>query len=478
MSEYKAVIGLEVHAELATDSKIYCGCSTAFGGEENTHVCPGCLGMPGTLPLLNRKVVEYCVKAGLALNCKISNFSRQDRKHYFYPDLPKGFQISQLDMPVCRDGWLEIKSGEGTKRVGINRIHIEEDAGKLIHGVNDTRVDCNRGAAGLIEIVSEPDMSSPEDVYAYMEALREILLYTGVSNCKMEEGSLRCDINISIHKEGEPYGVRTEMKNLNSLSAAKAATAYEINRQEKVLREGGGLYQATLRWDDEKGLNHVMRVKEFADEYYYFPEPDIMPIVVTPEEIAVIRETLPEMPKARRERYRERYGLSEYDAGILTVHKALSDLFDQAAATGAPAKTCANFVMGDITRLLNEKGLAAEQTPFDGAALAELANLVGEGAINSSAASKVAEMLFDPAHAGKSPKAIVEELDLGQVSDESALEEICRRVVEGNPKIAADYRGGKKQAISALVGQVMKASQGKANPGIVNRLLQELLRES
>ena len=476
MSEYIPVIGLEVHAELATASKIYCGCSTAFGGEENSQICVGCLGMPGTLPLLNRQVVDLCIRAGLALHCQINLYSRQDRKHYFYPDLPKGFQISQLDMPVCRDGWLDIEVGGQKKRIGINRIHIEEDAGKLIHGFNETRVDLNRGAAGLIEIVSEPDLSSPEEVYAYMETMREALLYAGVSTCKMEEGVLRCDVNVSIHKEGEPFGVRTEMKNLNSLSAAKAAAAYEIQRQRQVLEEGGRLFQATLRWDDDKGVNYVMRLKEHADEYYYFPEPDIMPIVITQDEVEAARASLPEMPWDRRQRYREQYGLSAYDAALLTVSKALSDLFDEAAETGASAKTCANIIMGDITRLLNEKGMEAEDLPFGGIALAELAGLVNGGAISSSAGSKVVEFMFQPAFAGKPPGVIVEEQNLGQVSDEAAIREMCRDVVEQNPKIAADYRGGRTQAISALVGQVMKASKGKANPAMVNQILAELLQ--
>jgi len=432
--------------------------------------------MPGTLPLLNRKVVEFCVKAGLALNCTINNYSRQDRKHYFYPDLPKGFQTSQLELPICQNGWLDIEVGGSTKRIGINRIHIEEDAGKLIHDIAGTRIDLNRGGAGLIEIVSEPDMSGPEDVYAYMETLREVLLYAGVSDCKMEEGSLRCDINISIHQAGEPFGVRTEMKNLNSLTAAKAATAYEIQRQKEVVAEGGSLVQSTLRWDDDKGVNYVMRVKAFEDEYYYFSEPDILPIVITPEEVEAIRASLPELPAARRQRYREQYGLSEYDAGILTVSKALSDMFDEAAATGAPAKTCANFIMGDITKLINEKSIEPEQVPFGAEALAELANLVGTGAISSSAGSKVVGLMFQPEHAGKMPGVIVEEQNLGQVSDTSELKEMCLQVIEQNPKIVADYQGGKKQAISALVGQVMKASKGKANPGMVNALLQELMQ--
>lgn len=476
MSDYKPVIGLEVHAELDSASKIYCGCTTAFGGEENTHVCPVCLGLPGALPLLNEKVVEFCIKAGLALNCKINNYSRQDRKHYFYPDLPKSFQTSQLDLPICYDGYLDIEVNGQTKRIGITRIHIEEDAGKLIHDLTGTRVDYNRGATGLIEIVSEPDLSSPEEVYAYMETLRQVLLYTGVSNCKMEEGSLRCDVNVSVHKEGEPYGVRTEMKNINSLSAARAATAYEIKRQKQVLEEGGSLFQATLRWDDAKGVNYVMRVKEHADEYYYFPEPDIMPIIITPEKIESIRATLPELPKARQQRYKEQYGLSEYDSNLLTVSKALSDLFDQAVAEcQGPAKACANFIMGDITRLLNEKALQPEEVPFGGKELAQLANLASQGAISSSAASKVVEMLFQPEFAGKGPKAIVEEQNLGQVSDQGAIKAMCQQVIDANPKIVEDYRGGKKQAISALVGQVMKASKGKANPAMANQLLEELL---
>ncbi len=476
MSDYKPVIGLEVHAELDTASKIYCGCTTAFGGEENTHVCPVCLGLPGALPLLNEKVVEFCIKAGLALNCKINNYSRQDRKHYFYPDLPKSFQTSQLDLPICYDGYLDIEVNGQTKRIGITRIHIEEDAGKLIHDLTGTRVDYNRGATGLIEIVSEPDLSNPEEVYAYMETLRQVLLYTGVSNCKMEEGSLRCDVNVSVHKEGEPYGVRTEMKNINSLSAARAATAYEIKRQKQVLEEGGSLFQATLRWDDAKGINYVMRVKEHADEYYYFPEPDIMPIIITPEKIESIRATLPELPKARQQRYKEQYGLSEYDANLLTVSKALSDLFDQAVAEcQGPAKACANFIMGDITRLLNEKALQPEEVPFGGKELAELANLISQGAISSSAGSKVVEMLFQPEFAGKAPKAIVEEQNLGQVSDQGAIKAMCQQVIDANPKVVEDYRGGKKQAISALVGQVMKASKGKANPAMANQLLEELL---
>ena len=472
---YKPVIGLEVHAELATESKIFCGCATAFGGEENTQVCPGCLGMPGVLPLLNRQVLAYCVKAGLALHCKINLTSRQDRKHYFYPDLPKGFQVSQLDLPVCYDGWLDIEVEGKTKRIGINRIHIEEDAGKLIHAAHETRVDLNRGGAGLIEIVSEPDLAGPEEVYAYMEALREVLLYAGVSSCKMEEGVLRCDINVSIHEEGTPFGVRTEMKNLNSLSAARAATAYEIKRQQRVLEEGGEIVQATLRWDDAKGENYIMRVKEHADEYYYFPEPDILPITISEEEVEAIRASLPEMPSVRRARYRDSYGLSAYDADILTVSKALSDMFDAAAEAGAPAKTCANFIMGDITRLLNEKGMEAESLPFGGRELAELAHLVADGGISSSAGSKIVELMFQPAYAGKSPKTIAEAENLGQVSDGDAIQAMCREVIDNNPKIVADYQGGRKQAISALVGQVMKASQGKANPGMVNQMLQELM---
>ncbi len=477
MSQYKTVIGLEVHVELDTQSKIYCGCATAFGGEENTHVCPICSGMPGVLPVLNRKVVEYCVRAGLALNCEINRYSRQDRKHYFYPDLPKAFQTSQYDLPLCYNGYVDIVAEGKPKRIGITRIHIEEDAGKLIHEFGQTRVDYNRCGVPLIEIVSEPDFENSAQVAAYLEALKSILTYTGVSNCKMEEGSMRCDINLSIHKEGEPFGTRTEMKNLNSISAAKNAVDYEEVRQRQVVEAGGVITQDTLRWDDERGLNYAMRTKEDADEYYYFPEPDIMPMVLSEEYIQNIAASLPELPDKRKARYQEALGLSAYDAGLLVTNKRLSDVFDEAVASGASPKTCANFIMGDITRLLNDRGLEPEKLPFGGLALAELVGLIEAGTISNSIGSKVVELMFAEENQGKGPKALVEEKALAQVSDSSAIREMCAQVIGENPKIVADYRGGKTKAIAALVGQVMKLSRGKANPGMVNQLLAELLAE-
>lgn len=473
MDEFKTVIGLEVHAELDTKSKIYCGCTTEFGGEENTHVCPICSGMPGVLPMLNRKVVEYCVKAGLALNCAINPYSRQDRKHYFYPDLPKAFQTSQFDQPLCLNGYVDIVAGGQPKRIGITRIHIEEDAGKLIHGADQTRVDYNRCGVPLIEIVTEPDFENSAQVHAFLEALREILLYTEVSNCKMEEGSLRCDVNLSIHREGEPFGTRTEMKNLNSFSAAAAAVEYEAQRQRRVVLGGGKISQDTLRWDDGAGYNYVMRSKEDADEYFYFPEPDIMPMVLSEGYIERIRKTLPELPAKRRERYVQVMGLPMYDAQLLTVSKFISDFFDRTVAAGAQPKAVSNFIMGDITRLLNERGLAPEKVPIKPEAMAELLDLISKGVISNSMGSKVIEIMFEET---KSPADIVRERGMAQVSDAGAIRGMCEQVIAENPKIVADYKGGKVKAITALVGQVMKMSRGKANPAMVNQLLEELLK--
>ncbi len=473
MDEFKTVIGLEVHAELDTKSKIYCGCTTEFGGDENTHVCPVCSGMPGVLPMLNRKVVEYCVKAGLALNCAINPYSRQDRKHYFYPDLPKAFQTSQFDQPLCLNGYVDIVAGGQPKRIGITRIHIEEDAGKLIHGADQTRVDYNRCGVPLIEIVTEPDFENSAQVHAFLEALREILLYTEVSNCKMEEGSLRCDVNLSIHREGEPFGTRTEMKNLNSFSAAAAAVEYEAQRQRRVVLGGGKISQDTLRWDDEAGYNYVMRSKEDADEYFYFPEPDIMPMVLSEGYIERIRKTLPELPAKRRERYVQVMGLPMYDAQLLTVSKFISDFFDRTVAAGAQPKAVSNFIMGDITRLLNERGLAPEKVPIQPDAMAELLDLISKGVISNSMGSKVIEIMFEET---KSPADIVRERGMAQVSDAGAIRGMCEQVIAENPKIVADYKGGKVKAITALVGQVMKMSRGKANPAMVNQLLEELLK--
>jgi aspartyl-tRNA(Asn)/glutamyl-tRNA(Gln) amidotransferase subunit B len=471
---YKTVIGLEVHAELNTQSKIYCSCTTAFGGAENTHVCPICAGMPGTLPMLNEKAVEYCVRAGLALNCQISRCSKQDRKHYFYPDLPKAFQTSQFDMPLCLGGYVDIVVGGQPKRIGITRIHIEEDAGKLIHGEDVTRVDYNRCGVPLIEIVTEPDFENSAQVHAFLEELRWILLYTGVCNGKMEEGSLRCDVNLSIHKEGEPLGTRTEMKNLNSFGATVRAVEYEERRQREVLEKGGVITQDTLRWDDAKGYNYVMRSKEDADEYFYFPEPDILPIVLSGEYIEKIRSSLPVLPAQRRSRYIRELGLSEYDARILTMSRFLSDFFEETVALGAPAKQAANYVMGDINRLLNDRGMEPEQLPVKAENLVGLIELINRGTISNSTGAKVIEMMFD--QPGKTVAEIVKEQGMAQVSDENTLRALCEKVIEENPKAAADYKGGTEKALRSLVGQAMRLSKGKANPGLVNQIMMDLLK--
>ena len=472
---YETVIGLEVHVELATASKIYCTCSTEFGAEENTHICPVCTGMPGTLPALNRQVVEYCVKAGLALNCTINRHSRQDRKHYFYPDLPKAFQTSQYDQPLCLAGRVDIDVDGQPRSIGITRIHIEEDAGKLIHGDGVTRIDYNRCGVPLIEIVTEPDFRSSAEVYAFLTKLRAILRFIGVSNCKMEEGSMRCDVNLSVRPDpSAPFGTRTEMKNIASLSATVRAIDYEAARQKKVLAKGGVITQDTLRWDDEKGYNYVMRTKEDAHDYFYFPEPDIMTIELDDEWFARITSTLPELPQARRVRYMGELGLSAYDADLVLSERAFSDLFDSAVAAGAQPKNAANWIMSDVSRLLNERGLSPEALPFGAERFAELLALVDKGTINRTAGSKVLELLFDE---DKSPADIVKEHGMAQVSDEGAILELCRTVLAANEKAAADYRAGKAKALTSLVGQVMKASRGKANPALVNSLMVKLLNE-
>lgn len=473
--QFEIVMGLEVHAELDTASKIYCGCTTQFGGAENTHCCPVCTAMPGVMPALNERVVEYCVRAGIALNCEINRYSRQDRKHYYYPDLPKAFQTSQFDLPLCLDGYVDIDVDGQKKRIGITRIHIEEDAGKLLHEGRTTRVDLNRCGVPLIEIVSEPDFRSAEEVRAYLEELRAILLYTGVSNCRMQEGSLRCDINLSARPVGQKeFGTRTEMKNLNSFSAAYRAVQYETKRQIRVLKEGGIITQDTLRWDDARGVNYAMRTKEDADEYFYFPEPDIMPIVLSEEYIQAVRESVPELPAQRRSRY-VLLGLSEYDARLMTSSRKLSDLFDDCVENGANPKQTANYILSDCNRLLNERNMEAEDLPIEAGQLSSLMALVQKGTISRSIASKVMEMMFDQP---KMPEELVREHGMAQVNDESAIQEMCMQAIANSPKAVEDYHAGKKKALTSLVGQVMKASKGKANPGMVNQLLIELLEKS
>lgn len=472
---YETVIGLEVHAELKTKTKIYCGCKNEFGGEPNTHICPICTGMPGTLPVLNKAVVDFAIKAGLAMNCTITKYGKQDRKNYFYPDLPKAYQISQFDLPLCQNGYVDIMVDGKEKRIGITRIHIEEDAGKLIHDEygNTTIVDYNRCGVPLIEIVSEPDLRSPEEAKIFLETLKSILEYTEVSDCKMQEGSLRCDVNLSLRPEGaKEFGTRCEMKNVNSFSAAYRAMQFEKKRQTEILDNGGEIDQETRRWDDVHGVSIVMRTKEDAHDYRYFPEPDLLPIEISDEWIESIKETIPELPEARRARYVGEYGLPEYDSFILTSSKSMADYFDSCVALGKNPKTVSNWLMGDVLKLLNEKEL--EEIPFAPLRLSSLIELIEKGTISNQAAKKVlAQMFIEDAE----PMALVEKLGLSQVSDEGELMKIVEEVLSQNPQSVADFKAGKGKAMGFIMGQTMKASKGKANPQIISKLITEALEK-
>ncbi len=473
--EYEIVIGLEVHAELATKSKIYCTCTTEFGGEENTHCCPICTGMPGVLPVLNKKVVEYAVKAGLATNCSISRFSKQDRKNYFYPDLPKAYQTSQYDLPLCLEGAVDIEVEGVKKTIGITRIHIEEDAGKLMHDEWDTGtlVDYNRCGVPLIEIVSEPDIRSAEEAKAYLENLKSILEYIEVSDCKMQEGSLRADVNLSVRPRGQKeFGTRTEMKNLNSFRSIVRAVEAETQRQIREIEGGGVIVQETRRWDDNKGISYAMRSKEEAHDYRYFPEPDLVPIVVADEWIEEIRASIPELPEARKKRYMAGFGLPEYDASVITASKVLADFFEEAVSKSSNAKAVSNWIMGDLMRILKEKGMEVESIPFPAEYLAKMVELIDKGTISGTIAKKVFEKMFET---GKSPEAIVKEEGLEVVSDEGALAGVVRKILESNPQSVADYKSGKEKAFGFLVGQAMKETRGKANPQLINKILKEEL---
>ncbi|MCX7923804.1 MAG: Asp-tRNA(Asn)/Glu-tRNA(Gln) amidotransferase subunit GatB [Clostridia bacterium] len=473
--EYEIVIGLEVHSELSTKSKIYCTCTTEFGGEVNTHCCPICTGMPGVLPVLNEKVVEYAVKAGLATNCTIAEYSKQDRKNYFYPDLPKAYQTSQYDLPICKNGYIDIEVNGETKRIGLTRIHIEEDAGKLMHDEWDTGslVDYNRCGVPLIEIVSEPDIRSAEEAKVFLENLKAILQYIDVSDCKMQEGSLRADVNLSVRPKGQKeFGTRTEMKNLNSFRGIIRAIEAETKRQIDEIESGGVIVQETRRWDDNKGISYAMRSKEEAHDYRYFPEPDLVPIVLDKEWIEKIRESLPELPEARKKRYVSEYGLPEYDAGILTSSKALSDFFEDAVSKSSNAKAVSNWIMGDLMRLLKEKNMEAEEIPFSGEYLAKMVALIDKGTISGAIAKKVFDKMFNT---GKDPEVIVKEEGLEVVSDEGALVAVVTKILENNPQSVADYKSGKEKAFGFLVGQAMKETKGKASPQIINKILKEEL---
>ena len=475
MNDYEVVIGLEVHAELSTKTKIFCSCPTEFGGEPNTHCCPVCMAMPGALPVLNEKVVEYAIKAGLAMNCDISKISKNDRKNYFYPDLPKSYQISQFDMPLCKKGEVEIELEGQKKKIGITRIHIEEDAGKLNHDEfgRGSLVDLNRAGVPLIEIVSEPDMRSSAEAETYMRKIKSILEYIEVSDCKMQEGSLRADVNVSIRKKGDTkLGTRTEMKNMNSFRSIIRAIEYEIQRQKEVLENGGKVEQETLRWDDVSGRTFSMRDKEDAQDYRYFPEPDLAVMQISDEYIENIRKSLPEMPENRKTRYIKEFGLSEYDADILTSSKYFSDFFENAEKICKNPKAVSNWIISDITGILNEKELEENQIPFTAENLGELINLIDKGTISTAIAKKVLPEMFENT---KSPSKILEEKGWLQISDEGAIKEVVLKILEANPQSIADYKAGRDRALGFLVGQAMKETKGKANPQMLNKMFLEEL---
>lgn len=473
--QYETVIGLEVHVELATNTKIFCGCSTAFGGAPNTHTCPVCTGMPGSLPVLNKQVVEYAVAVGLATDCKITRYCKFDRKNYFYPDNPQNYQISQLYLPICREGFVEIETPEGSKKIGIHEIHMEEDAGKLIHDEREdcTLVDYNRSGVPLIEIVSEPDMRSAEEVIAYLEKLRLLIQYLGASDCKLQEGSMRADVNLSVREVGaKEFGTRTEMKNLNSFRSIARAIAGERERQIDLLESGQTVVQETRRWDEARETSYAMRSKEDAQDYRYFPDPDLAPVYVSEEWIEQIRSRQPEFCAEKRKRYKEEYDIPDYDIEIITGSKHMADLFEKAAAVCGQPKKVSNWLMGETLRLLKEKEWDPEDIRFSPAHLAKLIELVDRKIISNSVAKEVFEVMFE---SDADPEQYVEEKGLKTVNDEDALRKTIEEVFAANPQSVEDYRNGKEKAIGFLVGQTMKAMKGKADPGSVNRIWKELL---
>ncbi len=474
--EYETVIGLEVHVELATKTKIFCGCSTQFGGEVNTHTCPVCTGMPGSLPVLNKQVVEYAIAVGLATNCEITRYGKFDRKNYFYPDNPQNYQISQLYLPICRNGKVEIETEKGGKKyVGIHEIHMEEDAGKLIHDEwgDVSLVDYNRSGVPLIEIVSEPDMRSAEEVIAYLEKLRMFIRYLGASDCKLQEGSMRADVNLSVRPVGEEkFGTRTEMKNLNSFTSITHAIENERERQIDILESGGSVVQETRRFDDNKGESYAMRSKEDAQDYRYFPDPDLIPVQISEEWIEEIRSRQPEFRPEKMERYAKEYGIPEYDIGIITESRHMAELFEEASRLCGQPKKVSNWLMVETLRLLKEKGMDAEDIRISPQHLASLVELTEKKVINSSVAKEVFERMFED---DTDPVRYVEEKGLKQETDSGAIRAICEQVIADNPQSVADYKAGKEKAIGFLVGQTMKAAKGKADPGTVNSLLKELL---
>ncbi|MCM3631034.1 Asp-tRNA(Asn)/Glu-tRNA(Gln) amidotransferase subunit GatB [Paenibacillus glycanilyticus] len=475
-TKYETVVGLEVHVELHTNSKIFCGCSTAFGAPANTHTCPVCLGHPGVLPVLNKQAVEYAMKAAMALNCEIADISKFDRKNYFYPDSPKAYQISQFDQPIGENGWIDIEVNGETKRIGITRLHLEEDAGKLTHvdGGYASLVDFNRVGTPLVEIVSEPDIRTPEEAKAYLEKLKAIMLYCDVSDVKMEEGSLRCDANISLRPYGqEKFGTRAELKNMNSFRGVQRGLEYEQIRQAEILNDGGLVVQETRRWDDTQGKTFSMRGKEESHDYRYFPDPDLVRLNISQEWKDRVRASIPELPDARKARYTSEYGLPSYDAEVITSSKKLADFFEESLNYTKDAKAVSNWIMGDLLGYLNANSLELSEVKITGQGLGEMIGLLEKGTISSKIAKTVFKSMLE---SGKLPQQIVEEQGLVQISDEGALVAVVDQIISANPQSVEDFKAGKDKAIGFLVGQIMKETKGKANPALVNKLLLERLK--
>ncbi|MCX7793040.1 MAG: Asp-tRNA(Asn)/Glu-tRNA(Gln) amidotransferase subunit GatB [Thermodesulfovibrionales bacterium] len=474
-TQYEAVIGLEIHAQLLTGSKIFCGCPTTFGAEPNTQVCPVCLGMPGVLPVLNKKAVLYTVKTGLALNCRISPYSRFARKNYFYPDLPKGYQISQYELPLCEDGYLDIEVDGIRRRIGIIRIHLEEDAGKNIHDGDYSLVDLNRAGVPLMEIVTRPDIRSPKEAAYFMRRLRQILRYLGVCDGNMEQGSLRCDANVSVRPAGSTeFGVKTEIKNINSFRFVERAIEYEIERQIRVLEEGGRVIQETRLWDSRTETTQSMRSKEEAHDYRYFPEPDLVPVELSKEFIEEVRKTLPELPDHKEERFIKEYGLPVYDAQFLAQELSMAEWFEKAVSLGAQPKAVANWIMGELSRLLNEEGRSFDDCPVKPESLVRLLKLIDEGIVSQKIAKTVFEEVYKT---GRSPDDIVKEKGLVQITDESFIEKAIEEVLKNSPKEVERYKKGEDKLLGFFVGQVMKLTKGKASPQIVNEILKKKLSQ-
>ena len=478
LAKYEPVIGLEVHVQLLTNSKIFCGCSTKFGDPPNTNVCPVCLGLPGTLPVLNKRVIEMATRASLALNCTVHEHSRFARKNYFYPDLPKGYQISQYELPLATEGWLEIEHGSARKRIGITRLHVEEDAAKNLHegfaeSATKAYIDYNRCGTPLCEIVSEPDMRAPDEAYAYLTTLRQIMLYTGVSDCNMEEGSLRCDANVSVRPRGaKEFGTKVEVKNLNSFRFLQKALEYEIERHVGVIESGGRISQETRLWNQSANRTESMRSKEKAHDYRYFPEPDLLPVHVSAAWREEVRRTLPELPEAKRARFVSQYGITPYDADVLTATQALADYFEAVVKAGASGKSAANWIQTELLRRLNDSGKEIDASPVSPAALAELIKLVESGQITAAVAKKVFASMFET---GRSASEIVAAEGLSQKVDTTAIEKAAREVIAKNPDNVAKYKAGNEGVFKFFVGQVMKATRGQANPQAVNDIVRKLL---